>query len=302
MYYTSESRASHWDDVISLSPALLEELRFWLFNFDSFNGYSIRPSSCPSMIIYTDASDVAFGGYSSTITDDVRGMWLPDEASMSSTYRELKAISNVLTCYKDNLKSTRVVVKTDSQSAARIISVGSSKRYLQSVAMDIFRLCLSNGITLQSQWIPRSLNGRADLLSRFVDPDDWSLHPSVFRMLDCRFDPHSVDRFASHYTAQVNRFNSKFACPYSCGVDAFTQNWSNDNNWLCPPTSLIVQCIRHLEECGGSGTLIVPEWRSAIFWPFLHDCACGSFKEFVKVALPLPNVARLRLRDSPQPY
>ena len=50
--------------------------------------------------------------------------------------------------------------------------------------MDIFNLCFVNSIVLEVQWIPRSLNERADLLSRFVDKDDWSVNPSVFRVID----------------------------------------------------------------------------------------------------------------------
>jgi hypothetical protein len=158
--------------------------------------------------------------------------------------------------------------------------------------MDIFKLCFRQNITLETQWIPRSLNDRPDILSRFIDPDDWSLHPSVFRVLDARFGPHSIDRFSSHYNAQLPVFNTKYASPGSCGVDAFTQDWSSHNNWLCPPVSLIVKCVRHLESCGGSGTLILPEWPSSFFWLFLH-LASGSFKSFVKCVVPLPKIRDL---------
>ena len=65
-----------------------------------------------------------------------------------------------------------------------IFKGGSSKINLQTVAMDIFNLCLINSIVLEAQWIPRSLNERADLLSRFVDKDDWSVNPSIFRVTD----------------------------------------------------------------------------------------------------------------------
>lgn len=80
--------------------------------------------------------------------------------------------------------------------------------HLQSVAIDIFQLCLKNGIQIDAQWIPRDANSRADLLSRFVDKDDWSLNPEVFAFLDCQWGPHSIDRFASHYNAQVKIFHS----------------------------------------------------------------------------------------------
>ncbi|CAH3157409.1 unnamed protein product [Pocillopora meandrina] len=89
-----------------------------------------------------------------------------------------------------------------------------------ALAMDIFNLCLVNSIILEAQWIPRSLNERADFLSRFVDKDDWSVNPSVFRVIDAKWGPHTIDRFASHYNAQVPRFNSKFSSPGCSGVDA----------------------------------------------------------------------------------
>ena len=82
------------------------------------------------------------------------------------------------------MKHKRVKIFTDNQGAARIVAIGSSKINLQALAMDIFNLCLVNSIILEAQWIPRSLNERADLLSRFVDKDDWSVNPSVFRVID----------------------------------------------------------------------------------------------------------------------
>ena len=82
------------------------------------------------------------------------------------------------------MKHKRVKIFTDNQGAARIVAIGSSKINLQALAMDIFNLFLVDSIILEAQWIPRSLTERADLLSRFVDKDDWSVNPSVFRVID----------------------------------------------------------------------------------------------------------------------
>ena len=40
-----------------------------------------------------------------------------------------------------------------------------------------------NDIQIDAQWIPRDANVRADLLSRFVDKDDWSLNCEIFALL-----------------------------------------------------------------------------------------------------------------------
>ena len=84
------------------------------------------------------------------------------------------------------MKHKRVKIFTDNQGAARIVAIGSSKINLQALAMDIFNLFLVDSIILEAQWIPRSLTERADLLSRFVDKDDWSVNPSVFRVIDAK--------------------------------------------------------------------------------------------------------------------
>ena len=66
MYFTIESRLS-WDSLVRITPALVEELRFWFTNIDCFNGYRINapPTSC--VVLFSDASDFAFGVYSATI-------------------------------------------------------------------------------------------------------------------------------------------------------------------------------------------------------------------------------------------
>ena len=292
MYFAIETRSA-WDNTIHFSPSLLLELKFWYCNIDCFNGYSIRPPLATHTVVFSDASDVAFGGFSASLDGTVvSGMWEPEDIGQSSTFRELKAIYFVLLSYVAQLKHKRVKIFTDNQGAARIVAIGSSKIHLQALAMDIFNLCLVNSIVLEAQWIPRSLNERADLLSRFIDKDDWSINPSVFRVIDAKWGPHTIDRFASHYNAQVPRFNSKFASPGCSGVDALAQDWRDENNWICPPVSAIVPSVRALSSCSGYGTLIVPQWPSAYFWPFLHGSS-SQFKSFVKEVFELPCIEDL---------
>ena len=68
MYLAIESRSA-WDHTLRFSPALLEELRFWYSNIDSFNGYSLRPPPDSSTVVFSDASDVAFGGFLVSLDD-----------------------------------------------------------------------------------------------------------------------------------------------------------------------------------------------------------------------------------------
>ena len=160
--------------------------------------------------------------------------------------------------------------------------------------MDISNLCLVNSIILEAQWIPRSLNEKADLLSRFVDKDDWSVNPSVFRVIDAKWGPHTIDRFASHYNAQVPRFNYKFSSPGCSGVDALAQVWLDKNSLVSPPVSAIVPSVRALSSCSGYGTLIVPQWPSAYFFfrPFTWMFICTQFIDQLPVGLLTQLVER----------
>ena len=80
------------------------------------------------------------------------------------------------------------------------------------------------------------------------------------------------------------RFNSRFLQPGAEAVDAFSQDWSSDNNWLVPPTTLIGRVLCHIRDCKAVGTLILPMWKSAQFWPLL--CSDGvHLNSFVKDCL-----------------
>ena len=96
------------------------------------------------------------------------GMFTIDDLGQSSTFRELRAIYYVLLSFVEHLKHKRVKIFTDNQGAARIVSVGSSKAHLQSVALRIFRFCFSHCIALEAQWIPRSDLYEAGSLTRMI--------------------------------------------------------------------------------------------------------------------------------------
>lgn len=87
---------------------------------------------------------------------------------------------------------------------------------------------------------------------------------------------HTVDRFATHYNKKCVRFNSKYWCPNTECVDAC---WKGENNWLVPPPNLITKAINKLVADKAKAKLIVPEWKSAPFWPILYDGK--KFKSFV---------------------
>ena len=247
-------------------------------------------------VVYSDASDTGYGGYVVEHGPCVAyGQWTTHEAHQSSTWRELTAVLRVLSAVAVKLMNFRVRWFTDNQNVARILLVGSKTALLQATALKIFSLSVQYQIRLEPEWIPRGLNERADYLSRIIDYDDWQLNPLVFSELDNAWGPHTVDRFASFQNSQVPCFNSRCWNPGSEAVDAFTVDWSGENNWWCPPISLIPRVIRHAQACGAKGSIVVPLWPSAPFWPMLCPFKTGCFATFVREVRELPQVDSLFL-------
>lgn len=290
--------------MVSLTPGCVDELNFWKVNLVYINGVPLWPiKRKPSRIVYSDASISACGSFITLDGKVFHQNWSDFERSQSSTFRELLAVLLSLQAFIDSIRTQTVVWYTDNQNVARIVSIGSKVPALQRMALDIHRLCLLASVSIDMQWIPRDLNIIADDISKFVDLDDYSINDGVFYSLDELWGPHTCDTLACHYNAKLPKFNTRFYQPGTSGVNAFAQDWSNDNNLLCPPVCLTCKVLSHLKVCNAAGTLVVPLWRSAYFWPRL--CFDGlHWSGFVHdwVILPdLPNClseAKPRIQSS----
>ena len=287
LYALLESKSS-WYDRLVLSDEARREVSFWSSSLQQYNGQPIWRAPSAVRVVYSDASDTGFGGY--TVQHGghvVQGQWSEQEAGESSTWRELRAVGEVLETVAPKMINHRIRWFTDNQNVVRIIQVGSGKENLQVEALRIFELTVRYSISLEPEWIPREQNQTADYISRIIDYDDWGIDPAVFDLIDSRWGPHTVDRFASKHNAKLNRFNSRFLDYNTEAVDAFTVDWQGENNYLCPPVYLVPRVLRHAQACRCVGSLVVPEWPSAAFWPLL----CVSeweFQSFVVDAMYLP--------------
>ena len=168
------------------------------------------------------------------------------EQAKSSTWRELAAVARTLESVSVLSCNSRVKWFTDNQNVVRIIKVGSRLPELQVLALSIFKTAFANNIYLEPEWLPREENRVADEFSRIIDVDDWMINPSIFAWVDYFWGPHTVDRFANCHNAQLDCFNSRFWVARSEAIDAFTVNWANENNWLCPPIHLVCRVLRHV--------------------------------------------------------
>ncbi|CAG8568731.1 15994_t:CDS:2 [Cetraspora pellucida] len=94
--------------------------------------------------------------------------------------------------------------------------------------------------------VPSQLNP-ADELTRLFDETDWTLSQELFEFID----------------------QNQFYYPGTEAVDCFTQNWENENNYICSLLGLLHKVFKQSMQCKATITLITPVWPSAPWWPIL---------------------------------
>ncbi len=127
----------------------------------------------------------------------------------------------------------------DNLGAMAVLRKGSMKPFLNELAASISEWCASENITLSVSCIRRPQNEDANRLSRFEDLDDWGVSFALLRLLQEKWFDCSIDHLASTYNHKLPRFNSCYSSSDCETVDSFSQEWSQENNWLVPPPSLI---------------------------------------------------------------
>ena len=81
LYATLNGR-QFWFQKLELIVEALE-VGFWLSNLEKFNGYNIWPKPSAFRVVYSDASDMGYGGYTGTLV--ANGQWSEEEAAQTST-------------------------------------------------------------------------------------------------------------------------------------------------------------------------------------------------------------------------
>jgi len=256
-----------WDHTVEVSEEAREDALFLLEAVSVFNR---APAWKPATIVEmaTDASTLGWGA--ACLGRTAGGRWDGEAQPCHINTLEMIAVVRACLSFEDLLRGQRIKILTDNMTVKAELTRGGSKNPTrQTLVRLVWKWSVKTDVLFTIEWIPGSANDIADRESRATPFDDWTLRREVFRWLDQRWGPHSVDRLADTDNSQVQRFNSARACPNSEGVDCFTQDWSGDNNWVVPPFSLIHSLLLLIEEQGAQATLIVPRWESQPWWPLL---------------------------------
>ena len=103
-----------------------------------------------------------------------------------------------------------------------------------------------------------------------------TLSDMAFKLFFSSRSRHTIDRFSSDESVRVRsgRYNSRFwrrgmeGCQ---GIDAFLQDWQGENNWVHPPYKLVGRVVQHMRMQGAQGTVVIPWWTRAAWWPLVRE-------------------------------
>ena len=276
-----------WRKLVTITPAIHEELVFLLKQLPKWNGvkmkkpYKIHFYESDRMFEEEemdawvgDSSAEATAVYNVRSTFKFQIQYFEDSlCKTSSARRELAALELLVLKRGDLLEAdTTVVYASDNTALNRWINAGSCKPEIAVILQRIFLECDSRGIEIRVTWIPRShpMLQHADLLSR-RDTDEFSLRLRDSDYIKRQYPGYfSLDPFASEFLHQTEIFYSRFPAPKSSGTDGLHQPWRGHHVWLFPPRKLLPQTIYRLfTEVEFRGALVGLDNAEGIIKDFL---------------------------------
>jgi len=228
--------------------------------------------AAPTATLYTDASTFGWGA----LLDGApaRGFFTLVESSYHINVLETKALTRALQVFGPDRRGLVVQHFIDSMAArGAATNMTSRSPEMMDALRELYVELIRWRWDVRSEWLSTLANFRADGLSREVDSADWQLNPAVFRALGGGHT-FSIDRFASDTNALLPRFNSRWRCPGTAGVDALLQtDWALEVSWCNPPWPLLAPLAAVLLRTDARAAVVAPFWPSAPWRATLFELA-----------------------------
>ncbi len=265
------SRAG-WDGSTVLPPSVLPELEWWKHALAALKPHSFVPFE-PSAYLETDASDRGWGGvlHIGTRRFTAAGNFSEEEVKLHINAKELRAVSYTLLALRPHVFRRDIRLRTDNTTTVAMVQRWRATQTLNAELRFFAKVTQALRVRVRAEHVPGVLNATADYLSRRWDRSDYQLHPRLFRLVQRRWGPFSIDAFATRINAQLPRYWSYHHDVGAVAVDALAQRWSDERVYGNPPFRLILRICRLLVRQAASATLIVPYWPSQAWWPVLRQ-------------------------------
>ena len=254
--YNLLGKRNNWYDSLQITEPAILELKWWLANIDDFNAKTIKPNPI-TVSFEVDASSLGWGA--NLGEKFAKGDFNNQLSQASSNFRELTAILCAILAFRKELINEHVLIFSDNSTAvAYVNNKGGPVLDLTNIAIQIWEEAERLGLSISCRHLAGLSNVTADTLSRSPDRHNWMLNPRIFQILEDKWGPHTVDRFATCQNTQTVRFNSLFWDVGTEAVDAFAQNWWGENNYINPPWALLPKIVEKIIVEKATATVIAP--------------------------------------------
>ena len=225
--------------------------------------------------IFTDASTTGWGGVAPSHT--YKGLWNPEETSLSINVLELRAIINTL----DRMvypPSTRILVASDNTTAVAYLNHqgGTHSWNLMRETYHLYQIIQERKWFVRARHIPGKFNVEADQLSRSKQdlPTEWSLHPKVAQQIfDMWFQP-DVDLFATKYNNKCFKYVAPGPSEGAIAVDGLSFNLEGLEAYAYPPQQILMKLLQKFRMTSKCRLIVIaPNNPKQPWYPVLHELA-----------------------------
>jgi len=260
-----------WDRIVVIPCAVVLNLNWVADNLQWIHGAVMwRPSRVAVMLTDT-AQSVGWGAYLPETGNVAHSSHSASKKRQPIHLLEMQAILHSLSSFTHLLHGHQVECCMDNKTAlACLVNGGSSCPMMTLMAKQIYTLLDSISASLyKAVWVKGSLNVKANAASRWVNHNDWTVHPHHIHRMWLELGLWTIDRFADHINHQVARFNSLFLVSGTEAQDTFSVTWGDEVNLLVLLFYLILCVLQHLVESQALGLIVIPRWEAQPWWPVL---------------------------------
>ena len=219
----------------------------------------------------TDASLIGWGCCLDTVTTG--GNWTPEEAQHDINYLEILAVFFALKSFSNALSGKHIKLMVDNTTAVSTINqMGTChSRANKQLVHQIWEWCITHNVWPTVVHIPGKQNTEADKESRVSRREtEWTLQKSLFAAATRKLGViPNVDLFASRLNYQLKPYIAYKPDPEAHAIDAFRASRKGYKVYAFPPFSVIQRVLRKISEEKATGLLVVPNWPTQIWWPYL---------------------------------
>jgi len=294
-----ETNYHFWSQRITISEEVIQSANFFMKEAKLWNGRTFFPEEILTLI-ELDSSWSSLGAVLNG-EEIIQRAWNESELPNHINWKELMTAFIAISEWKEKLSGKKIIIKTDNQVAFYYLKKAGGKiPTLNLIVKQLYQILLEYRIQLyQITWIPSEENVFADLLSRGRDVLEWELDQNIFNMITEKFGHLDIDRFASDFNFKIKRFN---AINHQYGklaenLDAFSQSWKRERNFINAPFNLIPRILRKIKEEKAFAVMIIPNWKSQIWF----NLAMELTKEMMEINLSPETCFSAKIGMTPEP-